>query len=186
MKILLKRDITGEGFPHPDQLEVGELALNCITGKMYTKLVNGTVVEFVSQNICFEPTPTITLEHSGSEITGSRVPNFCCIGDSLVFIIDNLRSLPKQYSFEFEELTTNRSQITISEPTYTSYTQEIEQEIGGQAVTSTVSLRKAVIPIDIIVPKDDVISIFKFSVVTDGKYIATKTITISCIQNLTT
>ena len=46
--IKLKRDITTENPPSASQVEVGELVMNCTTGVLYTKLVNGSLVKFSS------------------------------------------------------------------------------------------------------------------------------------------
>ena len=62
MKLLLKRDDQTESAPHADQLDVGELAINTSTGKLYSKLTNGSVVEWISQKVCFEPVPVIVFD----------------------------------------------------------------------------------------------------------------------------
>ena len=69
MKLLLKRDITEEGFPAQDQIDVGELVINSVTGRLYTKLVDGSVVEFISQKICFDPIPEILFFYENNSIT---------------------------------------------------------------------------------------------------------------------
>ena len=40
MKLLFKRDEVGDGQPSPDQVSVGELVMNSVTGRLYTKLID--------------------------------------------------------------------------------------------------------------------------------------------------
>jgi hypothetical protein len=175
MKILLKRDTQGESFPHADQLEVGELAVNAVTGKLYIKKVNGTIVEFVGQNICFEPTPEIYLEYKENAVK-DQIKELCCSGDSLIYIVRNLRPAPKQYTFSLVELTNNNSEVSLATPDYSSYTETILQDNTQTDVT----LRQALIPVDIIINKTENISIFKFIVKSEGSVLSESLISIGC------
>lgn len=51
-RIILKRDETTTNHPCPDDLVVGELVLNAITGNLYTKLVSGQIVYFPGKAVC--------------------------------------------------------------------------------------------------------------------------------------
>jgi hypothetical protein len=175
MKIFLKRDTQSESFPHPDQLEVGELVINAVTGKLYTKLVSGNIVEFVGQNICFEPTPEIYLEYKNAAVS-EQIKELCCSGDSLVYIVRNLKLAPKEYVFSLVELTNNNSEIIMATPQYSQYVETITE--NQQQVD--VSLRQAIIPIELIINQTNNISIFKFTVQSEGKVLSENLITIGC------
>lgn len=51
-RIILKRDETTPNHPCPDDLAVGELVLNAMTGNLYTKLVSGQVVYYPGTMVC--------------------------------------------------------------------------------------------------------------------------------------
>jgi hypothetical protein len=51
-RLVLKRDETTTNHPCADDLVVGELVLNAITGNLYTKLVSGQVVYFPGTAVC--------------------------------------------------------------------------------------------------------------------------------------
>lgn len=51
-KFLIKRDITTSNHPCTNDLEIGELALNAVTGKLYTKLTSGKIVMYDPSYIC--------------------------------------------------------------------------------------------------------------------------------------
>lgn len=51
-RIILKRDETTTNHPCPDDLAVGELVLNAITGNLYTKLISGQIVYFPGKAVC--------------------------------------------------------------------------------------------------------------------------------------
>lgn len=59
-RIVLKRDETTTNHPCPDDLAVGELVLNAVTGNLYTKLISGQVVFFPGKAVC---------------LTGSNIPS---------------------------------------------------------------------------------------------------------------
>ena len=71
MKLFLKRDNTTDSHPHPDQLEIGELVMNSVTGKLYTKLIDGSIVEFMSQKVCFDVAPTLEYYYNNAIIVDS-------------------------------------------------------------------------------------------------------------------
>lgn len=54
-RIILKRDETTPNHPCPEDLAVGELVLNAMTGNLYTKLVSGQVVYYPGTMVCISP-----------------------------------------------------------------------------------------------------------------------------------
>lgn len=168
MKLKFKRDETTNGIPDFAQVDVGELVMNSVTGKLYTKLTDGSLVEFNSQKVCYGPIPTISY---------SAVNNFCCFGDLVTVTVRDLLPEPKIYSFDFTELTNNNSQVIVNSPSYSNYTLSGTQGIpSGQIV----SLREATIPINVSINGTNNISIFKLGVVSNNITVTEKTIAISC------
>jgi len=168
MKLKFKRDETTNGIPDFAQVDVGELVMNSVTGKLYTKLIDGSLVEFSSQKVCYGPIPLISY---------SEVNNFCCFGDLLTVTVSDLLPEPKVYSFEFTELTNGNSSVTVSAPSYTSYHVSGTKGVpNGQSV----SLRQATIPISVSINGANNISIFKLGVVSSNITVTEKTIAISC------
>jgi hypothetical protein len=187
MKLLLKRDATSTGFPSPDQLDVGELVMNSLTGKLYTKIVDGSIVEFIGQKICFDPLPTIDLYYENNLITNDSINNFCCSGAILVFVVSSLRVDPHEYTFELTELTNNSnpSDINVQTPQYVDYDITIPSNTGsGNSSQQTRTVRKATIPINLSIANNQTdISIFKFAVSskTDNKKLLEKIIILKCL-----
>lgn len=173
-KLLLKRDDQSESHPHPDQVDVGELVMNSVTGKLYTKLVDGSMVEWYSQKVCFDTVPVIGFSYSNTPVIDS-LNTFCCAGDIFTVDVSELKIPPKEYAFEFTELTENTSagSIIISPPQYTLYT---------STTAPTVTLRKALIPINITIGQTNNISIFKFTVLSEGRKLIEKLLTIKCYE----
>lgn len=168
MKLKLKRDETTNGIPDFAQVDIGELVMNSVTGKMYTKLIDGSLVEFISQKVCYGPIPSISY---------SEVNSFCCFGDLLTVTVSDLLPEPKIYSFEFTELTDNKSTVTVNSPSYNNYVVSGTQGIpNGQSV----HLRQATIPINLSINGTNNISIFKLGVVSNNITVTEKTIAISC------
>jgi hypothetical protein len=168
MKLKLKRDETTNGIPDFAQVDIGELVMNSVTGRIYTKLTDGTLVEFIGQRVCYGPTPSISY---------SNTNNFCCFGDILTATVSDLLPEPKSYSFEFTELTNNNSTVTVNSPNYTNYVVSGTEGIpSGQSVT----LREAIIPINVSISGPNNISIFKLGIISNNVTITEKTIAISC------
>lgn len=192
MKLLLKRDISSDGFPDANQVDVGELVINSTTGKLYSKLQDGSIIEWVGQKICFEPTPLVTMYYEGEEVVNDNIDNFCCLGAILEFEVDMLRLAPYKYSFQLIELTANTTteNISVQRPVYTTYTvQAPEPDPNSPTVPDPSPLegqtiRKALVPINLSIPGDEqAISIFKFVINDDNvvsKKIVEKIITIKC------
>jgi hypothetical protein len=169
-KFKIKRDISTVNAPHPNQLEVGELALNAVTGKLYTKLVSGKIVEYNGQLICAEKTPTIFF---------SDVSSFCCFGDLLTVTVRDLKDFPVNYQFEIEDLSNNQINAAISTPIYNSYVVYPETSII-ESVPIPINLREAIVPISISISGSKNISVLKFKVLLDNNVITERTISISC------
>jgi hypothetical protein len=168
MKLLLLRDEETTSDPAPAQVSVGELVMNSVTGKLYTKLTDGTLVEFISQKVCYAPLP---------EISFSNTSNICCYGSMIYANIKNLQPEPKTYIFNFEELTGNSNSGSISSPSYTSYTVSGTAGLpSGQSVT----LREAIVPITINIGSPNNINIFKFSIYSDNIQVTEKILPLSC------
>jgi hypothetical protein len=193
MKLLLKRhpppgsNFTPEqeeAFPSPDQVDVGELVINTITGKLYTKLDNGSVVEFISQKICFDPAPDISFFYENRAILAPDylISNFCCAGGLLTIVVDKLKPEPVTYNFNLTELTTNTDidNISVGSAAYTTYTL-IENDIENV-------YRKASIPVSISFNEINYnnISLFQFKISDSlGKNVrgSERILTIKCLES---
>lgn len=180
MRLLIKRDETSNGFPAPDQLEVGELVINSKTGKLYSKLVDGSIIEWIGQKICFEPIPVISFSYNNQSI--SNIENFCCAGDLLIVTVDKLKVEPFEYAFSFIELTQNSSSelINIADAQYSTYSETID------SISTTI--RKAVIPINLSTKSASYnnINIFKFIVYDNANTIlAEQILTFKCVEATT-
>lgn len=177
--LLFKRDELGTGHPAPEQIKVGELVINSVTGKIYTKLVNGSIVEFIGQKICFDPTPTIDLIYQGSLISNDTIDKFCCAGAVLEFEIKRMKPDPAQYVFEMSELTSNSlaQDIQIQLPQYSTYIEKTETTDKNKI---DIEYRKAIVPVNLTINNVNNISLFKFTVSLDNKKLIEKLITIKC------
>ena len=105
----VKTDITSTAAPAPEQIMVGELALNAVTGVLYAKLVDGTVIKFLGSPVC-EDSDEPVCYIPAPKITVSGATDFCCNGGTLTFIIDNLL-VNRQYSYTISDLKANSSVI---------------------------------------------------------------------------
>lgn len=186
MKLLLKRDEVGSAHPSPDQLEIGELVMNSVTGKLYSKLVDGSIVEWIGQKICFDPAPEISTYYDNILLNNDYIDTFCCLGGIIEFEVKKLKLEPEEYNFEFVELTTNTdpSNIVLQSAKYVEYT--IPKP--GSSTNETISLRKAIVPVNLsIISSQQAISIFKFSVFSktlNNKKLIDKIVTIKCQETI--
>ena len=82
-----RRDVSTTNIPSKDQIEIGEIVINAVTGRLYTVTVNpptidggsptkGEVIEFVGSLVC-QTTTTVP------DILFSNTTGFCCLGDTL-------------------------------------------------------------------------------------------------------
>lgn len=85
----LKRDNSSSNAPAPDQIEIGELAINTNTGILYSKMSDGTVIKWLGVPVCETANQTIC-PVPVPEISFSDTTNFCCGGDSLTVLVSNL------------------------------------------------------------------------------------------------
>lgn len=174
--LILKHDETTTNSPGLEQLVLGELALNSVTGKLYTRVRpsnapsdgSGDVVfEFVGQPICFTKMPIITFE---------TIDRFCCSGDLLKVKVSDLLA-NQNYRFELEDLSLNNTNVTINEAVYTTYASTL-------ANGTVIQYKEAIVPITVAINGSKPWTIFKFKVL--GKNndpnleLTSKTITISC------
>lgn len=84
----LKRDISSNSAPAPEQIEVGELLINSNTGILYSKKVDGTVIKWTPNELCntsygniMSAVPVISFEDTGL---------LCCNGGAITVIVNNL------------------------------------------------------------------------------------------------
>jgi hypothetical protein len=160
----LKNDQKTTNPPHAAQLVVGEIAINAVTGKLYTKLVDGSIVEFVGKQICFSKIPLISFDD---------VSDFCCYGDILNVKVSDLLE-DSEYLFEIEDLTGNGVQSTVNTPVYTSY------EYTPESSNTSVTLKEAIVPISINITGNKNLTILKFKIINNNTEITSRTINISC------
>lgn len=105
MSFKIKRDITTTNGPAPSQLEVGEFAVNGITGVLYFKLVDGTIVKYSPVPVSATLVPSIAF---------GSVTEFCCNGDTLTANVTNL-SEDDTYTYELTNLNNNNVVFMSSE-----------------------------------------------------------------------
>jgi hypothetical protein len=103
----LKRDITSSAAPAPNQIEVGELAINAKTGILYSKLADGTVIKWLGAPVCETDNQTIC-PVPVPEISTSDITNFCCNGDSLTVNVSNLL-VNHRYKCSIKDISTGES-----------------------------------------------------------------------------
>lgn len=179
-KFLLKRDDTSVNPPAPEQVEVGELVLNAKTGKLYTKLVSGDMIEYIGSKVCFVSIPTVKFYYENVN-TGDLINNFCCAGAMLFIEIEKLNPDVSNYSFSMVELTnnTNSQNITINAAEFSVYT-----ETPVPPATTGRQYKKATVPISISVNPDSYknISMFKFNIFLDDNKLSEHLITIQCLE----
>lgn len=164
----LKNDQKTTNPPHANQLVVGELAINAVTGKIYTKLVDGSIVEFIGRTVCYNKIPTIKFDD---------ISKFCCSSDIIYVKVSDLLS-DGEYEFELEDISNNGISYTISPASYSTYSYTPEGS------TSPISLMEALIPINISITGIKNLTILKFKIMGKNNDINTeitsKTITLSC------
>lgn len=100
-----KRDITTTNPPAPDQIGVGEIVINAVTGIIYSKLTNGIVVKYLPVYASASTVPIITF---------SDYSTFCCTGDTLTATVSNL-TVGESYTYEFVDLNNNGVEFTGDE-----------------------------------------------------------------------
>lgn len=196
MKLLLKRhppsgtNLTPaqeEAFPAPDQVDVGELVINTITGKLYTKLDSGALVEFISQKICFDPAPEISFFYESKAVAAPDylISNFCCAGGLLTVVISKLKLEPATYGFSLIELTNNtiNDNISVGEPAYVVYSETVDGK--------TTQYRRATVPLNLSFNSTNYnnISLFQFKLTDSLNKVvrgSERIVTIKCLESEST
>lgn len=176
-KLKIKRDITSTNPPSTGEIDVGELAFNALTGKLYTKLHNGIVIEFVGRPICFSKTPIIIFPD---------VTNFCCLGDILNVTVKDIypdKYTNNQYLFFLDDITNSGklAEITPNDPIASDY--EVLPDTSIIDPTESVipvSMKQLIIPFNIKTEKP--ITILKFRLQLDSNVIAESKVTITCTK----
>lgn len=174
-KLKLKRDITSTNPPSSGEVDTGELVFNALTGKLYTKLHNGIVIEFVGRPICFTKTPIIIFPD---------VTNFCCLGDILNVTVKDLypdKYIDNKYLFFLDDITNSGklSEIIQNDPIVSDY--EVLPDTSIIDPTESVipvPMKQAIIPFNIKTEKP--ITILKFRLQLDSSVVAESKITITC------
>ena len=186
MLLKFKRDETSIDPPGPEQVAVGEIVINSVTGRLYTKNVTGEIIEFIGQKLCFQTMPKISFYYKNVDI-GENIDSYCCAGDIIVVEVNDLKPDPAQYTFDIIELTNNslEENISLDSPQYRSYTTTNSVENSdGTTGTVTTELRQATIPASIKVNPSsyDNISIFKFVIYLDGYKHMETLLTLNCLE----
>lgn len=109
----MKRDLTSSSAPAPEQLEVGEIAINAKTGILYSKRTDGRIIKWLGVPVC-ESETDYTSPVPVPDITFSDVSTFCCGGDSLTVYVSNLL-VDHRYTCSVVDLMEN-SASTITPP----------------------------------------------------------------------
>ena len=141
----IKRDITTQSAPAPDQLEVGELAFNATTGTLYAKRVDGTVIKWIGTALC--DTETFVGSIAVPALSFPGLGSFCCGGAPLTVFVDNL-VVDNRYRLLITDLTVN-STVAVS-------------EYNTELIPVSSSRRSVILNINI--GKSNPTAIFKFSV----------------------
>lgn len=141
----LKRDITTQAAPAPDQLTVGELLYNANSGILYGKRMDGTVIKWLGIDVCDSvtdfggyPVPVVTF---------SDTSVFCCGGAALTIIVNNL-------------LVNYRYKLAVTE--LSSNTGVLVSEFNTELLPLNTSQRSLIL--NITIPKSNPTAILKFSI----------------------
>ena len=189
-KFKLKRDISTSNPPNNDQVEVGELVFNAQTGKLYSKLYNGSIIEFIGIPICFNKNPTIQF---------SDTTNFCCLNDILyVTVLDLDPSLweNNKYLFGLADITMRNPGSTINNITITqeittvyankdSVVHSTYQDAGDTSIIDPsqiivpVTLSKVIIPFTLTLTRTSTLK-FIVQVKESNQIISEQTLRITC------
>lgn len=89
MSYFFKRDISSNNAPADDQISVGEFLFNAKTGILYSKRTDGRIIRFLSVPID-DQSPGVDLARFVPIIRFSDVAGFCCNGDTVTVIVNNL------------------------------------------------------------------------------------------------
>lgn len=141
----LKRDITSQAAPSPEQIAVGELYINARTGILYSKKTDDTIIKWVGIPVC--DTITDFGGYPAPVISFSDTSSFCCGGSALTVIVNNLL-VDYRYKLNITELSSNTG-VLIS-------------EFNTELLPLNTSQRSLIL--NITIPKSNPTTILKFSV----------------------
>ena len=172
-RFLLKRDDTSINAPAPEQLAVGELVINSVTGKLYSKITSGEIIEYIGKKVCSVAVPEVSFIYE-SNTFNDLINDFCCAGAIFSVVVDKLQLEPANYSFSLVELTNNTTteKIILNDPEYSIYTE------------NDTEYRSATIPVNLSINASAYtnISLFKFNVFLDSVKILETLVTIQCLE----
>lgn len=152
---LIKRDVTTVNYPSPDQIDVGELVVNAVTGILYTKLTDGTVVKFMSSPITTSNVPVISFD----------IPsNFCCDNDTITIRVSNL-VVGGIYTYQLTDLSNNINFIPLDQATGS-----LEPSNATERYVSILASRTG----------DKNVSLIKFTVSLNGSVVSENVASINC------
>lgn len=99
-RILLKRDQTTTNHPCPNDLAVGEIVMNAVTGNLYTKLVTGRIVMYRPSPVC--DLNQISMDYSASLTVSETCEEICSVSGHGITFTSKARN-----SLRFNPLTPN-------------------------------------------------------------------------------
>lgn len=141
----LKRDISTQSAPAPEQIEVGELLYNANTGILYGKRNDGNVIKWLGIDVC--DTVTDIGGYPVPVVSFSDTSVFCCGGAALTVEVNNLL-VDTRYKIAVSELSSNTN-VDIS-------------EFNTELLPLNTSQRSIIL--NITIPQNNPTAILKFSI----------------------
>lgn len=112
-RIILKRDSKTTNHPCPADLAVGELALNAVTGNLYTKLVTGRIVMYKPNSVC--DLNQISMDYGLSLVVPETCEDICSVSGYGITFTSKARN-----SLRFNPVALNEGLPTTYNIKYTS------------------------------------------------------------------
>lgn len=100
-RILLKRDQTTTNHPCPNDLAVGELVLNAVTGNLYTKLVTGRIVMYKPSSVC--DLSQVSMDYSASLPISETCEDICSVSGHGISFTSRARNTLRFNPVELKE-----------------------------------------------------------------------------------
>lgn len=100
-RILLKRDQTTTNHPCPNDLEVGELVLNAVTGNLYTKLVTGRIIMYKPSSVC--DLTQISTDYTASLVISETCDSVCSVSGHGISFTSGARNTIRFNPVELKE-----------------------------------------------------------------------------------
>lgn len=100
-RILLKRDQTTTNHPCPNDLAIGELVLNAITGNLYTKLVTGRIVMYKPSSVC--DLNQVSMDYSVSLTIPETCEDICSVSANGISFTSHARNSIRFNPVELKE-----------------------------------------------------------------------------------